>query len=209
MAVSAAAHADNLVYNGDFSLGDTGFGSYYNYIPYDYSDYTQTAQVVNGDFTVGYHVPPSYFDWYPFHDVSGDGQMMVVAGGYNASQAFWDQSIAVTPDTEYTLSFYVAEISTPGVNADVAVNVDGVEVGDGVAPYTQDVWEQYSFDWNSGSDTSIVLSLTDLQTNGFENDFAVDNISMSTQNTSSVPGPSAFVAMGVPLAAAFRRRRRK
>ena len=210
LAVCAgAAHADELVVNGDFSLGNADFGTDYTYIPYDYSNYNDTAQVQNGDYTVGYHVPPSYFDWYPFHDVSGDGQMMVVAGGSDASDPFWDETINVDPNTDYTISFYVAEISTPGINADVAVDIDGVELGDGVAPYTQDDWEQYSFTWNSGTDTSIALSLTDLQTNGDENDFAVDNISMTGPGSSSVPGPSAFIAMGMPLAATLRRRLRR
>jgi hypothetical protein len=209
LACVGAAHAGNIVQNGDFSLGNTGFSSDYPYVAYNYVHYTLTPQVVDGDYTVGPFVPPSYSDWAPFHTVSGGStQMLVANGAADATESVWDQSVTVSPNTTYNISFYLAEISNPVSVADIAVNLGGHQIGDGSAPSVIDTWQQYSFSWNSGSSTSTLLALKDLNTSGVFNDFAIDNISMSAASA-TVPDEAStlsLLALAVPLVFALRRK---
>jgi hypothetical protein len=179
--------AGNIIQNGDFSLGNTNFHSDYEYVPYDYPNFTQTPQVIVGDYTVGPHVPPSYSDWAPFQTVNGSGQMLIVNGAADASEAVWDQLVTVTPNTTYQISFYLAEISTPDIVADIAVDVGANQIGGAVAPSVIDTWQQFIFPWNSGSNSVVELSLKDLQTSDFFNDFAIDDISMSALSVLETP----------------------
>ena len=200
LALTAPAQpATNLVQNGDFSLGNTGFASGYSYVPYDYSAYTNTAQVAEREYTVGPHVPPSYSDWAPFHTVSGgSSQMLVASGAASPSQSVWDQNIMASPTTTCLISFYLAEISTPGSQADIALSLDGAQIGEAVAPSVIDTWQQFSFRWSSGATTDVHMSLIDLNTAGNENGFAIDNIGFTAVSgiapvlTCTTPAPITY-----------------
>jgi hypothetical protein len=185
-----AAHAGNIIQNGDFSLGNTNFNSDYIYIPYDYADSNLTATVKNGHYTVAPYVPPSFSDWLPFHTVSGgNSQMLVVDGSTNPSTTVvWSQSVPVAANTTYSISFYLAEIGLTNILATNAVYLGGSLIGIAAAPSTQDVWQQFSFTWNSGFNTNVLLAFEDLDMQNHYNDFAIDNISMSAVPPPSIPG---------------------
>ena len=180
VACAGSPSTNNIIQNGNFCLGNTNFGSDYQYVAYNYTNYTQTPQVAPGDYTIGTNVPPSYFDWTPFDSVNGGcAQMLIVNGATNASESVWDQVVTVLPDTTYTISFYLAEISNPALVAEIAVVLGGNQIGTATAPSVIDTWQQYSFTWNSGTNITVLLALKDLQTSDPYNDFAIDNISMS------------------------------
>jgi len=198
LMAAGSAHA-NLVYNGDFSLGNTGFTSGYGYVPYP-------NQVVNGQYTVGPLVPPSYFDWYPFMPPPGATMFMTVNGGPDPSYAtipFWEQSVTVTPGKTYQISFDLAEISSIGNDADVAVNDGSTYLADFAAPNVQDYWQSETLTYTPTT-SSVDLQLIDLNTDGDENDFAVGNISLQ-----AVPEPPAFLALGIGAAGLLIRRKRR
>jgi hypothetical protein len=201
MAWMGAVHAQNIIQNGDFSSGNPA-SSDYTYVPYDYADYTRTPRIFDGRYTIGPHVPPSYFDWAPFHTVSGGNtQMLIANGAASASQSVWNQSVKVLPGTIYKISFYLAEISAPGSVADIAVDMGGGQIGHAAAPSVIDTWKEVNFYWYSGSKTGVRLALKDLNTGGVQNDFAIDNISMSAMSKFSSLGLLVLrpVALG-PLA---------
>ena len=72
-------------------------------------------------------------------------------------------------------------------------------------------WEGLSRTWNSGSATSVVLSLINRNTARTGNDFAIDDVYFGTESTMTpVPEPETWLLMLVGLgaaAAALRRRR--
>jgi hypothetical protein len=204
LATLGSVHGQNIIQNGDFSAGNTSaFGSDYAYVPYNYANYTATPVIQPGHYSVGPVVPPSFSDWAPLTTVSGgDSQMLIANGAANALSRIWFQTLNVAPNTTYDISFYVAEISTPTSLANVGLTVNGNNIGNALAPSTQDEWQQFSFYWNSGSSSTATLSLADQNNGGAGNDFAIDNISMS-----QVPEPSDFalLGLGLPLVAWFGR----
>jgi len=132
--------------------------------------------------------------------------MLIGNGAANAAESVWNQTVTVAPNTPYTISFYLAEISTPtapNTVAEIAVALGSDQIGTVTAPSVIDTLQQFSFQWTAGSGTSTALSLSDLNTAGAGNDFAIDNISMS-----AVPEPSGLglLALGLPLARLLRRK---
>jgi hypothetical protein len=59
--------------------------------------------------------------------------------------------------------------------------------------------------WNSGSATSATLTIADLNTAGFCNDFCLDDLSF----TSTVPEPVSLSLVAMGTLASLRRRRHK
>jgi hypothetical protein len=106
--------------------------------------------------------------------------MLIANGAASSSQSVWQQAVNVLPHTTYMVSFYLAEISNPGSVADIAVYLAGNQIGHAVAPGTKDTWNFVTYSWNLGSLTSTTLALKDLNIVAGFNDFAIDNISMTT-----------------------------
>jgi hypothetical protein len=91
----------------------------------------------------------------------------------------------------------------------VQPEIDGSLLGSPVSPvgtFGSNGWQQFSFSWNSGANTSASLILHDFTTTTAGNDFGLDNIDVSS---SSVPEPSSLAFLGVGSLAALSRRRRK
>jgi hypothetical protein len=101
-------------------------------------------------------------------------------GSYTSGMEVWgtESAITVTPDTNYTFSFYL--ISANSVSkADIQPLIDGVSLSTGVTTPNAGVWNQYSFTWNSGTNTTANLELTDLNANSAGNDFGIDTIAFT------------------------------
>jgi gliding motility-associated-like protein len=159
--------ADNLVYNGNFSLGDTGFSTGYAALPlYSCSP---------GHYDVG--TDPGLYCWAAIGDhTSGAGNMLIVDASTSSGVSFWCQSIAVLPHTSYVFSFWEALLDAPVPIIDVSVN--GVSIDTITTSTSSDTWVQYKFVWNNTSDTVANICLTDRDTTADGNDFAIDDISL-------------------------------
>jgi hypothetical protein len=171
-----AAAPANLVVNGDFESGNTGFTSGYVY------------GNVNGPTTYTITTNPSqadgaYPDWYNGGDhTSGKGNMLVVNGANSATTPIWEETVTVTPNTTYTFSYWGAEVDHDSSSLPrLQLNINGSPVGDNSiqekSPDNGGSWEKFTFTWNSGSSTSATLALFDLNTDTGWNDFALDDIS--------------------------------
>jgi len=137
-------------------------------------------------------------------DVSGSGYFLFEGtaayptnGGTipaGQDQFFISPTFSVNPGTTYTVSFYVTDAN--GINNPVLQpEIDGSLLGSPVSPagdYDISGWQQVSFTWNSGSNTSASLILHDYVTTPDGNDFGVDDILVS----SPVPEPGAWLLFG-------------
>ena len=208
-AAPAAQAGTNLLVNGDFSAGATGFST----------DYTLTIMTpflfqdgVHGIFAVlpagDIAASSAYGDWTnvstdPF---GGNGNVYLADGATDANTTVWSETVNVTPNTNYSFSFYGVEVSNPccsNANLQSTINGDNASVIN-----TTNAWQKSGeFIWNSGSNTTATLSVTDTNTDGSFNDFAMTDLSFSAPG---VPEPSAWAMMilGAGMAGAALRRRR-
>jgi hypothetical protein len=99
---------------------------------------------------------------------------------YSSGMEIWgtQTGIAVQQNSPYTFSFYLANDNTVN-NAVIQPIIDGVALSSGVTPTGVGAWQQFSFTWNSGTNTTANLELTDLASNPTGNDFGVDTITLT------------------------------
>jgi hypothetical protein len=189
---SPASAGSNLVTNGNFSSGNTGFTT-------DYTLTTMTPYLFQNGVHGIYAVLPigslsgqsQYGDWdnVTTDPSGGNGNVFAADGATNANTTVWQESVNVTPNTNYVFSFYAAEISNPCCsNADFVPTINSAS---GAGWTVGGSWQQYTYAWNSGSSTSAILSLTDTNTSGPYNDFVLDDLSFS----SAAPEPSTWAMM--------------
>ena len=165
----------NLVYNGDFSLGNTGFSSSYTYSP------PPSTTLIEGDYSV-YTNPYGVHTGYTsmVDHTTGTGNMMIINGGPTPSSV-WCETIPVTPNTDYDFSAWIANCSAVTTGAYVPILqfiVNGVLLG---TPTTisavPGVWVNFFSTWNSGANTTATICIYDEVTVTTGNDFVIDDIS--------------------------------
>jgi gliding motility-associated-like protein len=168
------ANATNLVINGDFSLGDYGFVTdYINYLP---------GTVPNSGVQGAYGIVTNPRSWFtPFsqctdHTSSG-GNMLVADGSTSGTAKVWysPAPITVIPGKNYTFSYFLAAVVTGGP-AKLEVLINNVSIGPiATAPGSPCFWEEHSYIWNSGTNTTAIISIIDREAFG-NNDFAIDDL---------------------------------
>lgn len=161
----------NLIANGNFSQGNTGFGSDYVYANPNL-------------FESQYYVGPSSRAWHgamsDCHDhTTGTGNMMMVNGSPTTDAKVWHQAINVTPNTNYAFSTWVQSIY-PENPAQLQFSINGKHVGSIItATLPTCNWIQFYTTWNSGTNTTADISIVNKNTIGQGNDFALDDISFA------------------------------
>ena len=197
----AAAWSANLVVNGDFSAGNSGFSSAYAYSP-------------------GNCNPPAIYDivtdphschagWSSFGDhTSGSGNMMVVNGSESTGVSVWGENVTVLANTTYFFSVWIASVF-PVSPAMLDFSVNGQQLGSTfTASTTTGNWQQFYATWFSGASTTAQLGLVNLNTAFGGNDFALDDIVLDTVRPGSVPEPGSLLLLGMGVAALCAVRRR-
>jgi hypothetical protein len=207
-AMASAAQAANLVANGDFEGGNTGFGSDYTYVSGPGSAIPPAVYALD---TSPANVHPS---WANFGDhTTGSGLMMIVNGSLNTGDTVWSQGgLTVAANTTYYFSTWVAS-SYPDSPAMLDFSINGVKIGGtftaGGAPGQ---WGQFFAAWDSGANTTANISLVNQNGAYGGNDFALDDISFGVGHPGDgVPEPATWAMMLVGFAgmgATLRTRRR-
>ena len=170
------ANGANLIFNGNFEQGNVGFTSGGNYSPGDLSQ------------PLTYDVLANPQDDNPIYSnctdhTTGNGNMMAVHPPPSKGMSVWCQTVAVEPNTVYSLSFWATRIG-PGVFNDnkYQLYMNGVLVTSSV-PGGLCSWKEIKATWNSGSNTTVEMCI-DL-VSAFPNfpnkplqPFALDDITM-------------------------------
>lgn len=168
---SCSATGPQLVVNGDFSGGNTGFSSSYVYCN------TANCIVNEGMYSVGAN--PNFFHtgFFGADHTTGSGDMMIVNGAGTAGTSVWCQTITVTPNTVYQFSTWVSSMNTSSP-AQLQFSINNVPIGTTFnAPATTYTWNQFFATWNSGSNTTATICILNQNTSLGGNDFGLDDIS--------------------------------
>lgn len=162
----------NVIVNGDFSSGNSGFSSTYLYSP--------SSGVTEGSYNVGNNIPGWHASLSACTDhTSGNGNMMMVNGASVSGVPVWSQTVTVQPNTNYSFSAWLQNISA-GTAAKLQFSINGQLIGnDFDANTTACTWKQFNSTWNSGSGTSAIISIVNKNTSVTGNDFALDDISFA------------------------------
>lgn len=182
--VTVGQTSGNLVLNGDFTQGNSGFGSDYTYYPGGpnnmgeslYSIVTD-ANSIHSAFQGTGHTGNAPLDSF-----------MVVNGSGTPNQNVWCQTVSVSPNTEY---YFGAWVSTVVANSPAILqfSINGQVLGmPFTAPFNTNNWVQFFETWNSGAATSATICVVNQNTSTGGNDFALDDITFSTfcTNTAEV-----------------------
>ena len=174
--VTAFGTSGDLVANGNFSAGNTGFTSTYTQGTggtYGLLSFEGTYAVANSPSAVH-----NNFASYGDH-TTGNGAMLVVNGASVPGQAVWCQTVAVAPNTNYAFSAWLSSAVTQSP-AQLLFTVNGAPVGNPLlAPAATGQWVNFYTIWNSGASTSANICITNQNTSVSGNDFALDDISFA------------------------------
>ncbi|MFY0481153.1 T9SS type B sorting domain-containing protein [Flavobacterium sp. PLA-1-15] len=167
----------NLIYNGDFSMGNVGFGSSHYYYPTNFENAPGAYGVVDN---------PAVWASTPVcgDHTTGMGNMLVVNGINRAydggGHAVWIQTVPVQLTTNYTLTFWVKSLSAINpANITVIINGTIQNIILFPAPSTTGCndWVQYSLTYFSGWINSRAnISINNVNTYFDGNEFAIDDI---------------------------------
>jgi hypothetical protein len=172
--VTAPAFAD-LIVNGDFEAGNTGFNSSYVYSPSD--GHPPGVYAVLAD-------PSSWHEAFTnFGDhTSGSGLMMVVNGSQSTAgsegNTFWEESVHVATGHQYVFSFWATSLySQNPADLNVYLDINGASVSNWTLSAAVGSWAQYQVTWTAATDPTDI-HLVDRNGEFSGNDFAVDDISL-------------------------------
>ena len=205
IALVSSATAANLVVNGDFEAGYTGFGS-------DYAIHVPTVNQAEYSITTSPSLVHPQFASFGDH-TTGLGNMMVVNGAPSTTARVWyENGIGVSQNTTYFFSTWIrSAINTSPAQLNFSINMNGIGMTF-TAGTVASGWQQFYTTWNSGSASAANIALVNQNTAFSGNDFALDDIVLDTiqpGGTSVVPEPAtwAMMIMGFGAAGAALRRR--
>lgn len=168
---TAQATGANLITNGDFSAGNTGFTSQYNFA---------TPNITEGQYFVGTNPTAWNSSLSSCTDhTTGTGNMMLVNGSPTPDVNVWRQTITVQPQTDYAFSTWIQALWPPNP-AQLQFSINGSGIGNMItASLPTCTWTQFYTTWNSGNNTTATIAIVNKNTFVQGNDFALDDISFA------------------------------
>ncbi|MBX7183076.1 MAG: PKD domain-containing protein, partial [Bacteroidia bacterium] len=132
--VTVTAPSGNIVVNGDFSLGNSGFSSGY---------VNSNNLVPAGNYEVTTNAANNHPNFVGVDHTTGSGQFMAVNGSGTPNTDVWCQTVNVTPNTTYAFSTWVSTLA-PGNPAALQFGINGTQLGSVFnAPSTTGTWSQF------------------------------------------------------------------
>ena len=198
---SGSGEAANLVVNGNFSSGNTGFDTDYTFVSAPNPPAPPCAPFISeGCYAIAYtaHNPPQYTvkDYYsgftaiPDH-TGGTPGAMLFANGAPASNFVWKQTLTVLPNTTYLFSAWVSSGLNDPAPANLRFQVDTSAGCSGSSSFTgigtlnantAPGWVQGYATFRTGSSTSVCVGLLNQNSAANGNDFAIDDLSVDTDS---------------------------
>jgi hypothetical protein len=197
LAGSASA---NLVDNGGFESGNTGFSSAYTYVGVAIntsadaggSSLWNEKTYAIGDNPYDYHAL-----WGPGFGPHNGDKMMIVNGATSSGEKVWYETglMPVTQNATYYFSVWIASIY-PDNPAELSFSIMGTQIGSPILGGAVGAWKQFYVTWNSGTNTFVDLAAINLNLVASGNDFCLDDIVF---DTNPVPLPPSALLLGTGL----------
>ncbi len=173
----------NLVVNGDFSSGTSGFIS--DYIAGTGGSYGLLSNA--GQYAVSTSPSLVHNNFYYCGDhTNGTGNMYIANGSDIANTIAWQQTIPVAPNTNYNFSAWVTSVENTSSPAILQFFVNDIQIGNVFSPTSTGCdWTEFYNLWNSGTNTSAIISIKNQNVDESGNDFALDDIKFTSYCTNS------------------------
>lgn len=158
----------NLITNGNFNAGNTGFTS----------DYTNDTQDIRqeGKYAVVRRANDVRNSFQNCSDHTGGGFMMVVNASGQPNNV-WCQTITVTPNTGYTFGAWAASMTSQNP-ARLQFSINGNLIGAVFTASSQTCnWREFTANWTSGSASTAKICIANVNNTPAGNDFAIDDLS--------------------------------
>ncbi len=198
-ALSATSRA-NLLTNGDFSGGNTGFTSQYNYVPNNVEDGATgiysigtTSEVVNPAWTDPTTVNVNN-NTYSAVPVPGTTSFLF-ANGSESGQYVWQETVSLAASTTYAFSGFVATLYSQNIPQLIVSNQSGtiLTTSNTITPGS---WNGFQNTFTTTTAGNYTFTIVDSTTAANGNDFALSNLALN----STVPEPASVVLFGAGLA---------
>lgn len=174
----------NLVTNGSFENGNTGFSSSYTYRDSTYinpADLPGQGTRYYGslfnetDYTIATNPNNLHINFSNCSPKLGNKQL-VINGAGTANVSIWSQTVECSPNTDYQFTYWLQSVNGTAPSQ-LQLYANGIAVGPiYTAQSTTCVNTQYFYNWNSESATTVTLTLINQNTATGGNDFAIDDI---------------------------------
>lgn len=166
---------NNLIVNGDFSLGNAFFES--DYIFSSTAICQKDKILAEGYYAITTNPHSVHCDFVTCGDhTSGSGPMMVVNGDTNRVQVVWKQRVQIHPYSTYYFSAWIAN-AVSQAPSHLEFSINGKALGDPIiAPASPGVWRQFFTTWTSGNEKEAEISIVNRNTIAYGNDFMLDDL---------------------------------
>ncbi|WP_139822899.1 glycine-rich domain-containing protein [Massilibacteroides vaginae] len=165
----------NLIINGDFERGNSGFTS----------NYRETPHSQNGEYYVG--TKPIVWGFSGCDDhTSGIGNYISLRGTPKTGRTLWKQTVNnLKPNTNYQFTYWMQSMQyaqTPiPQNLKIQAQIAGKNIGAVFSKESSKTchgWTGFVYNWNSGTNTSAEISLNLHETMSEDFQIGLDDISL-------------------------------
>ncbi len=168
----------NLITNGDFEAGNTGFTTAYTLGTggtWGLVSNPGTYAIVNSPNAA--HVN---FSVCNDHTAAPGTQQLVVNGSSTANTNVWCQTVNVTPGLDYQFGAWASNaLNDPNV-AQLQFSINSVNLGPIFSTSTIGcTWQQFFQTWNAGLNNTALICINNQNTAGGGNDFLLDDITFN------------------------------
>ncbi|MBP6090240.1 MAG: gliding motility-associated C-terminal domain-containing protein [Crocinitomicaceae bacterium] len=168
----------NIVLNGNFQAGTTNTANSFTtqYIPGNGGAYGLLSNPSTYAITTSPNLVHTNFGACNDHS-PGTGNMLVVNGATTGNTAVWQQTVTITPNTDYLFSFWQSSVEPTNNPSQLQLFINNVAISDPlVCNTTSCAWIENSGLWNSGTSTVANLKIVNLALAAGGNDFALDDV---------------------------------
>lgn len=173
--VEATKFEANVIVNGDFEQGNTGFST--DYTVGTGGTYGQLSQEGTYAISTSPSLVHNNFNSCADHTPAPGTKMMIVNGAGTANTNVWCQTVPIQPNTDYHFVVWVSSALFDNNVAILQFSINGSPLGSTFSPSPSGcVWSQFFQVWNSGTNTSAQICILNQNTSVSGNDFMIDDI---------------------------------